>query len=89
MPSNLFFWRDNTGHEIDVVVDKFPHLFPIEIKSGKTITPDYFKGLNFWEKVSGKSEGAIVYTGKLFQKRSNGVTIYPWNKIEELNQRIE
>jgi len=88
-PSNLFFWRDNTGHEIDVIIDKSSELFPVEIKSGKTITKDYFKGLNFWEKISGKSEGAIVYTGKLFQKRSNGITVYPWYKIDDMNHRME
>jgi len=88
-PLNLFFWRDNTGHEIDVVIDKSSLLFPVELKSGKTITQDYFKGLNFWEKMSGKSEGAIVYAGDLYQKRSNGITVYPWDKIDELNRSLE
>ncbi|MCF6358155.1 MAG: ATP-binding protein [Draconibacterium sp.] len=88
LPANVFFWRDNTGHEIDVLIDKFPHLFPIEIKSGKTITSDYFKGLNFWKKLTGKSKGAIVYTGNMLQKRSSGVTVYPWNKMEDLYQLL-
>ncbi len=77
--SNLFFWRDNTGHEIDVLIENGNQLFPIEIKSGQTITTDYFKGLNFWARISGKSEGAIVYAGDQQYTRSSGVKIIPWN----------
>ena len=81
-PHNLYFWRDNTGHEIDVVIEKTNELFPIEIKSGQTITTDYFKGLNFWNKISSQSNGAVIYGGKLYQKRANGIEIIPWNKMK-------
>ena len=38
--SNLYFWRNKTGNEIDVLIDNFNELIPIEIKAGKTITND-------------------------------------------------
>ncbi|NQU33705.1 MAG: ATP-binding protein [Bacteroidetes bacterium] len=83
---HIYFWRDNTGHEIDVVIENGDELFPIEIKSGKTITSDYFMGLSFWNKVSGQNGGTIVYGGHSFQKRSNGITIFPWNRIDEIGR---
>ena len=83
-PLAIFFWRDNTGHEIDVVVEKANELFPIEIKSGKTITSGFFIGLNFWYKISGQNNGVIVYGGDIYQKRSNGTEIIPWNKLEKV-----
>ncbi|MCD6090922.1 MAG: ATP-binding protein [Bacteroidales bacterium] len=86
--SNIYFWRDNTGHEIDAVIEHANELLPIEIKSGKTITSDYFKGLFFWNKLSKQNGGAIVYGGNSFQKRSNGISIFPWNRIGELVKRI-
>ncbi|MDQ8209510.1 DUF4143 domain-containing protein [Coraliomargarita sp. SDUM461003] len=35
--NNLSFWRNNTGHEIDVLMDRGGQLIPIEIKSGQTV----------------------------------------------------
>lgn len=84
-PIPVFFWRDNTGHEIDVVIEKANELFPIEIKSGKTITSAFFTGLDFWCKISGQHNGTIVYGGEFYQKRSNGTEVIPWNKLEEMN----
>lgn len=81
LPHNLFFWRDSTGHEIDVLQDNGDRLFPIEIKSGKTITADYFKGLQYWQKISGTAGGAVIYAGSRMQQRTDGCTVYPWNDI--------
>lgn len=76
---NLYFWRDNTGHEVDVVLDQGDDLFPIEIKAGQTIIPDFFKGLSFFEKLTGRAGGAVVYAGKTPQQRSDGVSVVPWS----------
>jgi predicted AAA+ superfamily ATPase len=48
---NLFYWRDKTGHEIDLIIDEYPELLPIEIKSGKTINTEFFKNLNIWADI--------------------------------------
>jgi len=83
-PNNLYFWRDNTGIEIDIVIDKGTGLYPLEIKSGKTVTPDYFKNFDFWNKITGTTEGTVIYGGDQIQKRSNGITVLPWNEIDTL-----
>ena len=33
----LFFWRDPTGHEVDLLVDESSNLHPVEMKSGQTM----------------------------------------------------
>jgi predicted AAA+ superfamily ATPase len=85
--NNLYFWRDNIGHEIDVIVEISSGLFPIEIKSGKTITQDFFKGLLFWHGISGEQSGVVIYAGEAGQKRSNGIEIIPWNELSGLMAR--
>ncbi len=82
--NNLYFWRDNSGNEIDIVCDNADNLLPVEIKSGKTITDEYFKSLNFWQRISGEKTGKIIYAGKNTQKRSNNITVLPWTKIHEV-----
>jgi len=39
-PSNLFFWRDSKGLEIDLLLENGETQTPIEIKSGATIASD-------------------------------------------------
>ena len=71
---NLYFWRDSSGHEIDCIIEKGDLLLPLEIKSGKTISRDFFKGLKYWSKIS-KTAGKnayLVYGGSMDQKRNNG-----------------
>ncbi len=77
---NLFFWRDKTGHEIDVLIDEGLDLFPIEIKSGKTINSDYFKNLKFWMNLSQHKNGMVLYAGTQSQSRSDGIDVRNWEE---------
>ena len=84
LSSKLYFWRDSTGREVDVIIDSGAGLFPVEIKSGKTITSEYFKALEYWQQISETTQGAVIYAGDERQNRSNGITILPWNNTAEL-----
>lgn len=84
--SNLFFYRDAKGNEVDLLMVNGADIFPIEIKAGMTITRDYFKGLNHFVKLFPdqipKGSG-IVYSGDQAQKRTN-VTIVPFHQMNSL-----
>ena len=82
--NNLYFWRDNSGHEVDIILDTMGKLYPVEIKSGKTITDKFFQGILYWFKISGEKSGAIIYTGESAQRRSNNIDIVPWNKLNSI-----
>jgi len=81
LESNLFFWRDKTGHEIDIVLDNGTDLLFIEIKSGKTISSEYFKNLNYWLKLSDQKQGFVLYAGDQNQQRSDGIGIMNWKQF--------
>ena len=83
-PNNLYFWRDSLGTEIDLLVEKANSLLPIEIKSGQTITDDYFKSMSAWLRISGMEKGWVIYAGDEKQVRSNGITVLPLNEMERL-----
>ena len=65
------------------MIDNFEELIPIEIKSGKTITNDYFKGLKYWNNLTGYKGGRIIYGGEDYQKRSDGFEVIPLDLIDE------
>lgn len=83
--SNIYFWRDKTGHEIDCIIEKSEKLVPLEIKSGKTLTKDQFKNLIYWNNLSKTNPRAsyIIYGGNLTQKRSYG-NLVGWKNINSV-----
>jgi hypothetical protein len=85
LPVNLFYWRDKTGHEIDIIVDKAGKLLPVEIKSGKTIIPEFFRNISYWKRLSKVNRSVVLYTGRQQQRRSSGDDIVNWRKIMELD----
>lgn len=82
---DLFYWRDNTGNEIDCIIDEGIQSKILEIKSGTTIGSDFFKGLIYYQKLSAVSTTSmfLVYGGNENQKRSYA-QIYSWKNLEEL-----
>lgn len=62
---SLYFWRDNIGNEIDCIIDEPKYPVPVEIKSGKTVAPDFFKEINYWDKLTNNSQVPkfLVYGG--------------------------
>lgn len=77
-----YFWRDRTGHEIDCVMERPEGLLPVEIKSGKTVNEDYFNGLKYWAKLTGKNKplAYVVYNGEETQKRSYA-NVVAWKDV--------
>lgn len=86
--SNLFYWRDVSGHEIDVVVDHGSYANAVELKSGMTVVPDFLKGLVFWQGLTKYNKSYVIYGGEDAQTRSNGIEVIPWNKLDILENII-
>lgn len=79
--NNLYYWRDKTGREIDIIVDNAGTLTPVEIKSGKTINSEFFKNILYWNALSGEKQGYLIYAGEQEQQRSNGIEVIGWKSF--------
>lgn len=81
--SNLFFYRDAKGNEVDLLMVSGADILPVEIKAGMTITRDYFKGLKHFAKTFPDripQGGAVVYAGLEAQERT-GVSVVPFSEM--------
>ena len=87
--SNLFFWRDSTGNEVDVLVEQGEKLIPVEIKAGRTISADYFVTLNKWSVLAGEISGAaqLVYAGDDSQQR-HAARVVSWKDVAPLAETL-
>jgi len=81
LPINIYYWRDKTGHEIDVIIDNAGKLLPIEIKSGKTLNSEFFKNIEYWSKLSGAEKSVLLYAGDQNQKRTTGKEVLNWRNL--------
>ncbi len=89
LATNLYFWRDSTGNEIDILVDKSGTLIPIEVKSGQTINSEFFSGLKKYSLMAGNEvkSSALVYGGSQSYTREN-TSVISWLDIHNLSKLI-
>ena len=82
LPAELYFWRDRSGHEIDLLVQRGDGLQPIEIKSGQTLNRDFFKGLHRWLRLAGPAavDPILVYGGSAAAIHQ-GIRVVPWHSL--------
>jgi predicted AAA+ superfamily ATPase len=83
--NNCYFWRDNKGMEIDCIIESGNRLTPIEIKSGNTFNQDFFRNLNYWNKLSGNpvKSSYVIYGGDSYQDTKDG-TLLSWKDNSEI-----
>jgi len=85
--NRLCFYRDSTGNEVDLLYPIGPDFLPIEIKAGRTISAEHFKGIKKFEEVrTDKSRGGmVVYGGEEVQQRTAGTVTGIWRMNEQID----
>ncbi|MDD2773736.1 MAG: ATP-binding protein [Elusimicrobiales bacterium] len=77
----LYFWRDMTGREIDLIIESARRLTAVEIKAGKTISGDFFDNLKYFAKIAKSATTlALVYAGADSRKQE-GVHVRTWQEL--------
>lgn len=88
-PASLFFYRDNHGNEIDLIVDTGTTLLPVEIKSAVTFSNNFFKGLNYWRShINADAQGYVVYGGTENQTIKGDILV-SWDTLETVFRHIQ
>jgi predicted AAA+ superfamily ATPase len=82
----FYFWRDGQGNEVDLLIQEKGTTKAIEIKSSKTYTPEFFKGLVYYSIISKteKKNLFLVYAGINELKTSQGELIN-WTSTGKIN----
>jgi predicted AAA+ superfamily ATPase len=77
----LYFWRDQTGHEVDLVMDTGKGLIPIEIKSAETVIDSSFDGLRYYMALGppASQRGVLIHGGEARYRREDFV-VRPWHQ---------
>ncbi len=82
--SNLYYFRDSTGNEVDVIIDEGSKLKAIELKAGGTASGSFFKNLHYWQRLTGQSDGTVLYDGHIEKLNQEGFTLQNWQAVRSL-----
>lgn len=77
----IYYWRDNIGNEIDLLLEQDGGITLVEIKSGQTYQDEWQRGLQVVERHLGfPTRKAVLYGGDFAQSRKD-VQIVPWRDL--------
>ena len=85
LASNLYFWRNNTGEEVDLLQEEGAKLRPIEMKSSQTFHTSFLDGLLKWARYAGDAAlpARLVYGGEENMLRI-GVAVQSWRAMQDV-----
>ncbi len=74
----LYFWRDRTGNEVDLLIENGQKLLAIEIKAAHTYNPDYASHITKFFAIGNTHRGLVLYAGKQAFGLNSSVPTIPW-----------
>jgi len=82
---DIFFWRDNVGKEVDLIINTGIDFSAIEIKSGETINEGLFSGLRDFGKIADlpPERRFLIHGGDLEQSRQEA-RVVSWKNLDRL-----
>lgn len=86
--NNYYFYRDNNMNEIDVIIETGYGPVPIEIKSGMTINSSFFKGLDYFRKLTGRFKNSGLIYGGDQNYEFKDYQIHDYSKVYEMYEDL-
>jgi predicted AAA+ superfamily ATPase len=83
--SDAWFFRDSTGNEVDLIIERADGVRAVEIKAGRTVSRDSFRGLERYQKWSGlpPEHAYLAYSGDDTLQRKSA-RLLSWRDIHTL-----
>ncbi|CAN5352943.1 ATP-binding protein [soil metagenome] len=80
----MYYFRDNIGNEVDLIMERDGVPMAVEIKSSAKVNTGMFRGLNFWQKNQPAGHSILLYKGTANEAISNRIGLLPWTEVANL-----
>jgi len=68
----VYFWRDNIGNEVDLLLEQNGSITLVEVKSGQTFQSDWLRSLGVVQRhMNQPTQNAVLYGGDLTARRAD------------------
>ena len=81
---DVYFYRDSTGNEVDILIENEGNLIPIEVKSAVKIQKEHHKNLKWFQKVFRQDGGILLYAGDQNESFPNEIEQLSWSNVKDL-----
>ncbi len=81
LQQSLYYWRENNGVEVDVILDSGATFTPIEIKSAQTFSKDFLTNLKKFKSYSDVLKGILLYDGEMEFTTEDGFEVLNWKSF--------
>jgi uncharacterized protein len=77
---SMYFWRDNIGNEVDLLIERAGVLTAVEFKSGATFQPAWLTSLHTWQRHAAQARQAepLLICSAPGNQRLQGVGVAHW-----------
>ena len=82
--NGLYYFRENMGNEIDLILEKDTGPLAIEIKSASKADRSLLRGLQYWKKYQPLSQGVLLYQGHSTSTDNMDINFVSWKEIEAI-----
>lgn len=80
----MYFFRDSTGNEVDLIMERDGETIAIEIKASKKFDNSMVRGLNYWQKYQPKSHCMLIHGGTTHKMMNDKLSVLPWTEIANI-----
>jgi uncharacterized protein len=82
---DAWFFRDSTGNEVDLIIERGDELLAVEIKAGRTVSGDSFRGLERYRDWSAlpREKTFLIYAGEVSVQRK-AARLLSWRDVSAL-----
>ncbi len=86
---SLYFWRDEGGNEIDLIISHAEQLIPVEIKSASNPRATMIEGLQFWQELTGHplEKSFVIYAGESIES-AHSSSYFSWQDIPRFLETV-
>lgn len=82
--NGIYYFRDNLGNEVDLIIEKETGPLAVEIKSAAKPERNLVKGLKYWKKYQSSSSGILLYQGKSISTEEINIHFTSWEEIDSI-----
>ncbi len=80
----LYYWREHSGHEVDLIIERGEKVNLFEIKSTSTLSKDFCKGLDRLSTILPEDNNSmIIYAGDT-NTTLNDYQVTSWKELDKL-----
>ncbi len=80
----MYYFRDNLGNEVDLILEREGQPTAIEIKAAAKPNSAMLRGLNFWKRNQPNGTGILIHRGSSNEMIDNQLSLVPWTEVINL-----